>query len=86
MLALHGRARPHHADGRLSAAPSGGGHAAHLAAFEAVVDPARRRFGPGAIVVASGLDANGFDPFGRMIPHSDTFRALTGEICGGRLV
>lgn len=71
----------------------GGGHAAYMAAFDAIVEPALRRFAPEAILVASGLDANSFDPLGRMLAHSDTFRAmaerlvrLAGELCGGRVV
>ena len=71
----------------------GGGHATYLAAFDRIVEPALRRFEPDVVVVASGLDANGFDPLARMLAHSDTFRAMTtrlkalaGELCGGRLV
>ena len=43
--------------------------------------------------VASGLDASGLDPLGRMQLRSDDYRALTdvllaasARICGGRLV
>lgn len=61
--------------------------------MEILVARALRRFRPEMIVVASGLDANGFDPLARMQAHSDTFRALTAEVmtladdmCGGRLL
>jgi len=43
--------------------------------------------------VASGLDAGAADPLARMLAHSETFRAMTGELmdlarrlCGGKLV
>lgn len=71
----------------------GGGHRAYLDALELIVLPALRAFRPEVIVVACGLDANGFDPLSRMQAHSGTFRALTravcdlaDEICGGRVV
>lgn len=71
----------------------GGGHQAYLDAMELLVLPALRAFGPELIVVASGLDANAFDPLSRMQAHSGTFRemmrmvmALADEICEGRVV
>lgn len=71
----------------------GGGHKAYLAAIEMIVQPALARFKPDLIVIASGLDANGFDPLSRMQAHSETFRAMTKmlmqsaeTLCGGRLV
>jgi acetoin utilization deacetylase AcuC-like enzyme len=71
----------------------GGGHQAYLDAMELVVIPALRGFKPEMIVIASGLDANGFDPLARMLAHSDTFREMTAqmmavadELCGGRLL
>lgn len=71
----------------------GGGHQAYMDAFDLLVAPALRRFGPDVIVVASGLDANGVDPLARMLAHSDTFRAmatqivaLSRDLCGGRLM
>ena len=42
--------------------PPGSGVGAYLAAFERVVVPALRKFKPELIVVASGLDANAYDP------------------------
>ena len=51
--------------------------------------PALQGFEPDLVLVASGLDANGFDPMGRMLLHSDTYRALTEMLLaftGGRLV
>ncbi|MGH2926787.1 MAG: class II histone deacetylase [Solirubrobacteraceae bacterium] len=56
--------------------PPGSGHAAYVAAFERVVIPALARFEPELVVVASGLDANAYDPMGRMLLHSDSYRAL----------
>ena len=64
-----------------------------MTAFEEIVLPALRRFGPDLIIVACGLDANGFDPLARMQAGSETFRAMTAavksaaaDLCGGRLV
>jgi acetoin utilization deacetylase AcuC-like enzyme len=72
---------------------AGGGHQTYLDAFELLVVPALRSFKPELIVVASGLDANGFDPLARMQAHSETFRTMTRmimtlaeELCEGRLV
>src|SRR5690606_22247027 len=71
----------------------GGGHQSYLDAFDLLVAPALRAFGPQIIVVASGLDANSFDPLARMQANSETFRAMAGrikalaeELCGGRLL
>ncbi len=71
----------------------GSGHQGYLDAFNLLVEPALRAFRPDLIVVASGFDANGYDPLARMLAHSGTFRwmasrvkALAGELCGGRLV
>ena len=55
----------------------GGGHQAYLRAMERIVLPAINRHKPDLIVVASGYDAGGFDPLGRMILHSESYRALT---------
>ena len=71
----------------------GGGHDSYIAAMDRIVLPALQRFQPELIVVASGLDANPFDPLARMMAHSGTYRALTqrlmqaaDDLCGGRLV
>lgn len=71
----------------------GSGHQGYLDAFDLLVEPALRAFRPDLIVVASGFDANGYDPLARMLAHSGTFRAmaarikaLAGDLCGGRLV
>jgi acetoin utilization deacetylase AcuC-like enzyme len=73
--------------------PPGSGGGAYLAAFERLIVPALRRFRPELIVVASGLDAGGFDPLGRMMLNSEHYRRLTqlvlevaAEVCGGRVV
>ncbi|MEO9898877.1 MAG: class II histone deacetylase [Paracoccaceae bacterium] len=72
---------------------AGGGQQAYLDAFEILALPAIRDFDPDLIVVASGLDANSFDPLARMQCTSDTYRELTrqvmalaDEVCGGRIV
>jgi acetoin utilization deacetylase AcuC-like enzyme len=73
--------------------PPGSGHGAYVAAYERVVVPALRRYRPEFIIVASGLDANIFDPLARMMAWSETFRQMTrlikttaAELCGGKLV
>lgn len=73
--------------------PPGSGHGAYLAAYERVVVPALRRFQPDFIVAPSGFDGSNFDPLGRMMAYSETFRSMAGmlmsaagELCGGRVV
>jgi acetoin utilization deacetylase AcuC-like enzyme len=73
--------------------PPGSGAGAYLATFERIVAPALRKFMPELIVVASGFDAGGNDPLGRMMLHSGGYRELTRvlkqtaeELCAGRLV
>ena len=72
--------------------PAGCGHGAYLRAFERIVLPALRRFRPEMIVVCSGFDASAADPLGRMMIHSETYRAMTtalmqaaADLCQGRL-
>ncbi|MGV8987136.1 MAG: class II histone deacetylase [Cypionkella sp.] len=71
----------------------GGGHQAYLDAFDLLVASALRAFRPEMIVVASGLDANAFDPLARMQAYTETFRAmatrikaLADDLCEGRLL
>ncbi|MCC0072314.1 MAG: class II histone deacetylase [Rhodobacter sp.] len=71
----------------------GMGHQTYLDAFELLVEPAVRAFAPDLIVVASGYDANAFDPLARMQAHGGTFRTMTRRVmaladalCGGKLV
>jgi acetoin utilization deacetylase AcuC-like enzyme len=73
--------------------PAGSGHEAYAQAMARVVVPALRSFAPDLIVVACGFDASVFDPMGRMLLDSETFRALASVIvdeadslCAGRLV
>ncbi|MEM9132143.1 MAG: class II histone deacetylase [Actinomycetota bacterium] len=73
--------------------PPGSGHGAYLATWERVVVPALHRFRPDAIVVPSGFDGGIFDPLGRQMAYSDTFRLLARmlkhaavELCDGRLL
>jgi acetoin utilization deacetylase AcuC-like enzyme len=73
--------------------PPGSGHGAYLAAYERVVLPALRRFAPDMIVAPSGFDGSNFDPLGRMMAYSETFRLMArmlmgvaDELCGGRVV
>jgi len=71
----------------------GGGHDAYMYALERLVVPAIASYRPDLIVVASGYDANDFDPLGRMMLYSDSYRELTKTVmgladtyCQGRLV
>jgi acetoin utilization deacetylase AcuC-like enzyme len=73
--------------------PPGSGHGAYVAAYERVAVEALRRFRPDFIVAPSGFDGGFFDPLGRMMAWSETFRDMTRmlkgaaeELCGGRLV
>ncbi|WP_131195926.1 class II histone deacetylase [Lichenihabitans psoromatis] len=72
--------------------PAGTGVGGYFAAFDRVVLPALARFRPEMIVVCSGFDASALDPLGRMMLHSEAYRALTGRLmeaaqtlCDGRL-
>ncbi len=73
--------------------PPGTGHKGYMAAMNEITLPAIRAFAPDIIIVACGFDAGAFDPLGRMLATSETFRvmtrdtrALAEEVCGGRLV
>jgi acetoin utilization deacetylase AcuC-like enzyme len=73
--------------------PAGSGAEAYELAFERVVEPALHRFAPELIFIACGLDANSYDPFGRMLLDSEAFRSFAARIrrvadalCDGRLV
>ena len=73
--------------------PAGSGHGAYLAAYERIVVEALRRFQPEFIVAPSGFDGGFYDPLGRMMAYSETFRSMTAmlkaaadELCDGRLV
>jgi acetoin utilization deacetylase AcuC-like enzyme len=73
--------------------PPGSGHAAYLGVMERIIAPAGKQFDPDLILIAAGQDASAFDPLGRQLCTSETYRAMTGtlrkladECCGGRLV
>ena len=73
--------------------PPGSGWGAYEAAMKRVVLPALDAFRPELIVVASGFDANAFDPLGRMLLSSEAYARMTAmmqdaaeRLCGGRLV
>lgn len=72
--------------------PPGTGHVGYMMAIERLALPTIRAFQPDAIVIACGFDAAAFDPLGRMLATTETYRemtratmALADEICGGRL-
>ena len=73
--------------------PPGTGDAGYALAFDRVVEPAIRAFGPDLLLVGAGQDAAASDPLGRMAVTVPGFRAwteralaLADECCGGRLV
>lgn len=73
--------------------PAGSGVAAYVSAFERVVVPAVRAFGPDMIFVSCGYDAGMLEPQAQMMVHSEGFRELArtltelaAELCDGRLV
>jgi len=73
--------------------PPGTGDEGYAYAFERIVEPALRSFGPDLIIVSAGQDPAATDPLGRMCVTSGGFGALTlralalaAELCEGRLV
>ena len=73
--------------------PAGTGDLGYQCAFEQVVAPALRRFGPTFILVSAGQDAAASDTHGRMSVTTEGFRLMAGEtkllaeeLCGGRVV
>jgi acetoin utilization deacetylase AcuC-like enzyme len=71
----------------------GGGHNCYMYAFDRIVIPALRLYAPDIIIVASGLDANAYDPLARMLLHSESYRSMATkikevatDICNGRIV
>ncbi len=73
--------------------PAGSGNGAYEHAFETVVKPAIDRFEPDIIFVASGYDSSAYDPNGRMLLYSASYRWMTEHVmrlakkhCEDRLV
>ncbi|MDW7648463.1 MAG: class II histone deacetylase [Nitrospiraceae bacterium] len=73
--------------------PVGSGDGAYRYAFEQIVNPAIKRFAPELIFIASGFDANYYDPLARMCLHADTYNwmakavlELADEFSKGRVV
>lgn len=73
--------------------PAGCGEGAYLHAFDTLILPALHAYRPQLIIVPCGFDAGAYDPLGRMMLHSDTYRAMTLRMmavadacCDGRLV
>lgn len=73
--------------------PAGTGNRGYLEAFDRLVVPIARRFGPDLIIVSAGQDANLYDPLARMSLTLAAYRAMTeamlavaDECCAGRLV
>ncbi|MEC7788016.1 MAG: class II histone deacetylase [Chloroflexota bacterium] len=73
--------------------PAGSGHGAYSAAIERVVVPAVQSFRPQLILVPCGFDASVYDPLGRMLLTSESYRELTKMLlalanatCDGKIV
>jgi acetoin utilization deacetylase AcuC-like enzyme len=73
--------------------PPGTGHEAYLRLAREILVPRVRSHRPDLLIIACGYDAAAMDPMGRMLLHSESFRALTEtflalaeEACDGRLV
>jgi len=73
--------------------PPGTGHEAYLHLTEQLLVPLIRAHRPDLLIIASGYDSAAMDPMGRMLLHSESYRALTeaflglaDEVCEGRLV
>ena len=73
--------------------PPGSGHGAYVETIRQVVVPAMQAFKPDLILVPSGFDGSMYDPLGRMMAYSETFREMArllmetaDELCSGRLV
>jgi acetoin utilization protein AcuC len=75
------------------ALPMGTGDAGWLRAFDAVVPPVLRAFGPQVIVTQHGCDTHALDPLAHLLMSIDGQRAayaalhsLAHELCGGKWV
>jgi acetoin utilization deacetylase AcuC-like enzyme len=73
--------------------PAGTGNDGYAHAFDRVVEPVVRDFGPDLLLIGAGQDPSATDPLGRMSVTVPGFRALADravalaqELCGGRLV
>jgi acetoin utilization deacetylase AcuC-like enzyme len=73
--------------------PGDAGHASVLAVWDAVIEPAARRFRPDIVLVSLGFDAHVLDPLASLQFREATYHALcqrtaqlARELCGGRCV
>ncbi|SPO54667.1 Histone deacetylase/AcuC/AphA family protein (fragment) [Pseudomonas sp. JV551A1] len=64
-----------------------------MEAMNSIIVPALDDFSPQLIIVSCGFDAGAYDPLGRMLLHSDSFRDMTralmdvaSEHCEGKLI
>ncbi|GAC1443151.1 MAG: acetoin utilization protein AcuC [Mycobacteriales bacterium] len=75
------------------ALPMGTGDAGWLRAFDAVIPPVLRAFGPQVLVTQHGCDTHALDPLAHLLMSVDgqraayaTLHSLAHELCGGRWV
>jgi len=73
--------------------PAGSGHGAYAATIERIVAPAVKAFQPQIVLVPCGFDASVYDPLGRMLLTSESYRHLTQMLleladndCDGKIV
>lgn len=71
----------------------GTGNAGYMYAFEQIIEPIANEYKPQLIMIASGQDANVFDPLARMMVTSDGFNRFANSVknlaerhCEGKLV
>lgn len=73
--------------------PAGSGDLEYLGVFDAIINPAARRYRPDLILVSCGFDAHADDPLAAMQLSPSAFHAMTSQVralaeetCAGRLV
>jgi acetoin utilization deacetylase AcuC-like enzyme len=73
--------------------PAGAGDALYARAFEEIVAPAARRFGPDALIVSAGFDGHWRDPLAQVQLTLNGYtrmlrllRDLADELCDGRMI
>ena len=59
--------------------PAGSGDADYLRAFETVVEPAARAFGPELVLVSAGVDAHEDDPLAQMLVTAGGFAEMAAR-------
>lgn len=69
--------------------PPGSGHKAYIEVIDKLVIPKLRQFDADLVIIACGFDACTYDPLGRMMCTSETYRTMTKQLMSftnGKLV